>query len=113
MRVSDSVYKCLGPLEVQNKEDDRPLIVADGKSPLVVGAENVMHYPNPPNPSKVLYISRKEAPILRVERGVPVSFSIQVGHDVSFCITFDPIGGAAYEIHLINFPYEISCREVN
>jgi len=53
LRVSDSVHKCLGPLEVENKEDDRPLIVVDGKSPLVVGAENVMHYPNPPNPSKV------------------------------------------------------------
>ena len=46
LRVSDSVHKCLGPLEVENKEDDRPLIVADGKSPLVVGAENVMHYPS-------------------------------------------------------------------
>ena len=32
---------------------------------------------------------------MRVERGVPVSFSIGVGHDVAFCITFDPIGGAA------------------
>lgn len=95
LRVSDSVDKCLGPLEAETKEDDRPLIVADGKSPLVVGAENAVHYPNPPNPSKVLYISRKEAPVLRIERGVPVTFSIQAGHDVAFCITSDPIGGAA------------------
>ena len=113
MRVSDSVDKCFGPLEAENKEDGHPLIVADGKSPFIVGTKNVVHYPNPPNQSKVLYISRKEAPVLRVERGVPVSFSIRVGHDVAFCITFDPIGGAAYEIHLINFPYEISCKEAN
>ena len=45
-----SIDKCLGPLEVENKEDDHPLIVADGKSPLVVGAENGVHYSNPPNP---------------------------------------------------------------
>ena len=32
---------------------------------------------------------------MRVERGVPVTFSIQAGHDVAFCITSDPIGGAA------------------
>ena len=80
---------------VENKEDDHPLIVADGKSPLIVGAENAVHYPNPPNQSKVLYISRKEAPVLRVETSIPVTFSIQVKHDVSFCINSDPIGGAA------------------
>ena len=45
-----SVDKCLGPLDAENKEDDCPLIVADGKSPLVVGEENAVHYPNPPNP---------------------------------------------------------------
>ena len=90
-----SVDKCLEPLEAENKEDDHPLIVVYGKSPLIVGVENAMHYPNPPNPSKVLYISRKEAAVLRVERGVPVSFSIWVRHDVAFCITFDPIVGAA------------------
>lgn len=95
LRVSDNVNKCLGPLEAETKDDDRPLIVADGTSPLVVGAENAVHYPNPPNPSKVLYINRKEAPLLRVERGVEVKFSIQAGHDVAFCVTSDPIGGAA------------------
>lgn len=96
LRVSDTVNKCFGPLEAETKDDDRPLIVADGTSALVVGAENAVHYPNPPNPSKVLYINRKEAPLLRVERGVQVKFSIQAGHDVAFCITSDPIGGAAY-----------------
>ena len=90
-----SVDKCLGPLEAENKEDDRPLIVPDGKSPLIVGAENAVHYPNPPNPSKFLYISRKEDLVLSVERGVPVTFSIQARHNVAFCITSDPIGGAA------------------
>jgi len=32
---------------------------------------------------------------LRVERGVPVTFSIQARHDVAFCITSDPTGGVA------------------
>ena len=45
-----SIDKFLGPIEAENKEDDHPLIVAYGKSPLIVGAENVVHYPNPPNP---------------------------------------------------------------
>ena len=38
-------------------------------------AWQAMHYPNPPNPDKVLYINKKEAPLLKVERGVPVTFS--------------------------------------
>ena len=41
-----STDKSLGPLEPENKDDDHHLIVVDGKSPLVVGAENVMHYPS-------------------------------------------------------------------
>ena len=45
-----SIDKFLGPLEAKNKEDDCPLIFANGKSPLVVGAENAVRYPNPPNP---------------------------------------------------------------
>ncbi|GLJ48702.1 hypothetical protein SUGI_1027160 [Cryptomeria japonica] len=93
-RVADIVDKCLGPLEAETK-DDRAIIVADGKSSLIVGADNAVHYPNPPNPLKVLYINKKEAPSLKVERGVPVTFSVQAGHDVAFYITSDPIGGAA------------------
>ncbi|XP_022717328.1 cytochrome b561, DM13 and DOMON domain-containing protein At5g54830-like isoform X2 [Durio zibethinus] len=53
------------------------------------------HYPNPPNPSKVLYINKKEAPVLRVERGVPVKFSVQAGHDVALYVTSDCLGGNA------------------
>ena len=45
-----NVDKFLGPLVGEYKEDDHPLIVAYGKSPLVFGAENAVHYPNPPNP---------------------------------------------------------------
>lgn len=70
-------------------------MIADKKEPLVVSTGPAMHYPNPPNPSKVLYINKKEAPLLRVERGVPVKFSIQAGHDVALYVTSDPIGGNA------------------
>nr|GEY69715.1 hypothetical protein [Tanacetum cinerariifolium] len=52
-------------------------------------------FPNRPNPLKVLYINEKESLVLRVERGVPVQFSIQAGHDVAFYITLDPLGGNA------------------
>eukprot|EP00268_Persea_americana_P017168 TRINITY_DN18215_c0_g2_i1.p1 TRINITY_DN18215_c0_g2~~TRINITY_DN18215_c0_g2_i1.p1 ORF type:complete len:910 (+),score=135.36 TRINITY_DN18215_c0_g2_i1:286-3015(+) len=94
LNVSERVNDCLGPLEAKDKED-QDLIFADGKSPLVVVTGPALHYPNPPNPSKVIYINKKEAPLLRVERGVPVKFSIQAGHDVALYITSDPIGGNA------------------
>lgn len=92
LNVSEHVNDCVGPLDAEDKED-QDLIFADGKTPLVVTAGPAMHYPNPPNPAKVLYINKKEAPVLRVERGVPVKFSIQAGHDVALYITSDPIGG--------------------
>ncbi|KAJ0984291.1 hypothetical protein J5N97_002647 [Dioscorea zingiberensis] len=96
LNVSEKVDDCLGPLDAEDKED-QDLITADGKmeSPLVVSSGPALHYPNPPNPSKVLYINKKEAPMLRVERGVPVKFSIQAGHGVALYITSDPIGGNA------------------
>ncbi|XP_058067594.1 cytochrome b561, DM13 and DOMON domain-containing protein At5g54830-like [Magnolia sinica] len=94
LNVSERVNECLGPLEAKDSED-QDLIFADGKTPLVVVSGPALHYPNPPNPSKVLYINKKEAPVLRVERGVPVKFSIQAGHDVALYITSDPIGGNA------------------
>ncbi|XP_010275743.1 PREDICTED: cytochrome b561, DM13 and DOMON domain-containing protein At5g54830 [Nelumbo nucifera] len=94
LNVSEHVNDCLGPLEAEQKED-RDLIYADGKTPLIVTTSPAVHYPNPPNPSKVLYINKKESPVLRVERGVPVKFSIQAGHDVALYITSDPIGGNA------------------
>ncbi|KAE8678105.1 Cytochrome b561, DM13 and DOMON domain-containing protein [Hibiscus syriacus] len=48
----------------------------------------------------VLIVSEKvnacfEAPVLRVERGVPVKFSLQAGHDVALYITSDSLGGNA------------------
>ncbi|WOK95057.1 hypothetical protein Cni_G03764 [Canna indica] len=94
LNVSQQVNDCLGPLDAEEKED-QALIIADGKTPLMVSSGPAIRYPNPPNPSKVLYINKKEAPLLRVERGVPVTFSIQAGHDVAVYITSDPIGGNA------------------
>ncbi|XP_011069702.1 cytochrome b561, DM13 and DOMON domain-containing protein At5g54830 [Sesamum indicum] len=94
LNISARVNDCLGPLDAQDKED-QDLVIADKKEPLVISTGPALHYPNPPNPSKVLYINKKEAPILRVERGVPVKFSIQAGHDVALYVTSDPIGGNA------------------
>ncbi|KAL5698876.1 hypothetical protein ACHQM5_029855 [Ranunculus cassubicifolius] len=94
LNVSEHVNDCLGPLDAEDKED-QDLISADGKTPLVVSTGTALHYPNPPNPTKVIFINKKEAPLLRVERGVPVTFSVQAGHDVALYITSDPIGGNA------------------
>lgn len=94
LNVSEHVDDCLGPLDAEDKED-QDLIIADANAALVVTTGPALHFPNPPNPSKVLYINKKEAPVLRVERGVPVKFSIQAGHDVALYITSDPIGGNA------------------
>ncbi|XP_074566770.1 cytochrome b561, DM13 and DOMON domain-containing protein At5g54830-like [Curcuma longa] len=94
LNLSEEVDDCFGPLNAEDKED-QDLIIADAKTPLVVMSGPALHYPNPPNPSKVLYINKKEAPLLRVERGVPVTFSIQAGHDVALYITSNPIGGNA------------------
>lgn len=94
LNVSEHLNECLGPMDAEDKED-QDIIIADAKVPLVVTSAPALHYPNPPNPAKVLYINKKEAPVLRVERGVPVKFSIQAGHDVALYITSDPIGGNA------------------
>ncbi|KAL5783030.1 hypothetical protein ACOSP7_008059 [Xanthoceras sorbifolium] len=94
INLSEPVNDCLGPLDAEDKED-QDLIIADASAPLVVVTGQALHYPNPPNPSKVFYINKKEAPVLRVERGVPVKFSIQAGHDVALYITSDLLGGNA------------------
>ncbi|KAL2343131.1 hypothetical protein Fmac_004416 [Flemingia macrophylla] len=94
LNISEHVNECIGPLDAEDKED-QGLITADKNVPLVVTSATAMHYPNPPNPAKVLFINKKEAPVLRVERGVPVKFSIQAGHDVALYITSDPLGGNA------------------
>ncbi|XP_058114116.1 cytochrome b561, DM13 and DOMON domain-containing protein At5g54830-like isoform X2 [Magnolia sinica] len=94
LNVSEEVNDCFGPLEAKDMED-QDLTFADVKTPLAVTVGPASHYPNPPNPSKVFYINKKEAPVLRVERGVPVKFLIQAGHDVALYITSDPIGGNA------------------
>ncbi|XP_008776066.2 cytochrome b561, DM13 and DOMON domain-containing protein At5g54830-like [Phoenix dactylifera] len=92
--VSMKVNDCLGPLDAKDKED-QDLIIADGKTLLVVSSGPALHYPNPPSPTKALYINKKEAPLLRVERGVPVTFSVQAGHYVALYITSDSLGGNA------------------
>uniref|UniRef100_J3MGB4 Cytochrome b561 domain-containing protein n=1 Tax=Oryza brachyantha TaxID=4533 RepID=J3MGB4_ORYBR len=85
---------CVGPLDAEDKEDqDR--ITAERNTPLVVTAGPSLHYPNPPSPDKVLYINKKEAPLLKVERGVPVTFSVEAGHDAPLYITSDAVGGNA------------------
>ncbi|KAG9150770.1 hypothetical protein Leryth_002928 [Lithospermum erythrorhizon] len=94
LNVSEHIDECLGPLDADDKED-QDIVVADKKEPLIVTAGPALHYPNPPNPSKVIYINKKEAPVLRVERGVPVKFSIQAGHNVSLYVTSDALGGNA------------------
>ncbi|KAK4375213.1 hypothetical protein RND71_005890 [Anisodus tanguticus] len=94
LNVSEHVDDCLGPLDAEDKQD-QDIVIADKTGPIVVSTGPAVFYPNPPNPSKVLYINKKEAPLLRVERGVQVKFSIQVGHDVAFYITSDPLGGNA------------------
>lgn len=94
LNVSEHVNDCLGPLDAEDKED-QDVVIADANSPLVVTSGPALHYPNPPNPAKVLYINKKEAPLLRVERGVPVKFSLQAGHDVALYITSDMLGGNA------------------
>ncbi|XP_050218268.1 cytochrome b561, DM13 and DOMON domain-containing protein At5g54830 [Mercurialis annua] len=94
LNVSESINDCVGPLDAEDKED-QDLIIADANVPLVVTSGAALHYPNPPNPSKVLYINKKEAPVLRVERGVPVKFSVQAGHDVALYITSNAMGGNA------------------
>ncbi|KAK1394629.1 hypothetical protein POM88_013685 [Heracleum sosnowskyi] len=94
INVSDHMNDCVGPLDAEDKED-QDLLSADGKEALVITTGPALHYPNPPKPSKVIYINRKEAPVLRVERGVPIKFSIQAGHNVALYVTSDPLGGNA------------------
>ncbi|WVZ79181.1 hypothetical protein U9M48_026789 [Paspalum notatum var. saurae] len=94
LNLSDAGRGCVGPLDAEDKED-QARITAERKTPLAVTVGPALHYPNPPNPDKVLYINKKEAPLLKVERGVPVTFSIEAGHDVPLYITSDPVGGNA------------------
>jgi hypothetical protein len=92
LTLGQSLDQCLGPLPASNASQGN-IVVADRGTSLVVTSDLAYDYPNPPNPKKVLYINSKEAPILRVERGVPVTFLVQAGHDVSFYVTSNPIGG--------------------
>ncbi|KAI4969666.1 cytochrome b561, DM13 and DOMON domain-containing protein At5g54830-like [Hordeum vulgare subsp. vulgare] len=94
LNVSAATNGCHGPLDAEDKED-QGRITAERQTPLVVTTGPALHYPNPPNPEKVLYINKKEAPLLKVERGVPVTFSVEAGHDVPLYITSDAVGGNA------------------
>ncbi|BBN16614.1 hypothetical protein MPTK1_7g07840 [Marchantia polymorpha subsp. ruderalis] len=99
LNVGESVDECLGPMVANTPQTD--VVVADRGTTIVVGSDVAVHYPNPPFPKKVLYINQKESPLLRVERGVPVDFSIQAGHDIAFYITSDPLGGATNASEII------------
>ncbi|KAL3683605.1 hypothetical protein R1sor_001627 [Riccia sorocarpa] len=91
LNVGESVDECVGPMVTNTHQTE--VVVADRGTTMVIGSDVAVHYPNPPFPKKVLYINQKESPLLRVERGVPVDFSIQAGHDIAFYITSDPLGG--------------------
>ncbi|KAI5055115.1 hypothetical protein GOP47_0030260 [Adiantum capillus-veneris] len=92
LNLSDAVDECKGPLQAPDL-DDLDLIVAEAGVPIVVGVGPATHYPNPPNPDKVIYLNKVEAAVLKVERGVQVTFSVQAGHDVAFYISENPVGG--------------------
>lgn len=92
LNISSAEDTCAGPLQVP-APDEGDMIVADTGSAIVVGVGPATHYPNPPNPEKIIFLNKIEAPVLKVERGVQVTFSIQAGHDVAFYITDDPVGG--------------------
>ncbi|PPD80799.1 hypothetical protein GOBAR_DD22268 [Gossypium barbadense] len=63
------VDDCFGPLDADDNEDQE-LIIVDTEVPLVATTGEVLHYPNPPSPSKA-------------------------GHDVALYITSDSLGGNA------------------
>ncbi|GJP74165.1 hypothetical protein CLOP_g4793 [Closterium sp. NIES-67] len=69
------------------------VVVADRGTLITVTSGKSTHYPNPPSFTKSFYINGHEAPEIKVERGVPVQFSIQGGHDLPVYITSDPVGG--------------------
>ena len=92
LTLESRIDQCDGPLAASNASQGN-IIVADRGTSLVVTSDIAYEYPNPPNPKKVFYINQKEAPLLKVERGVLVTFVVQAGHDVSFYVTSNPIGG--------------------
>jgi hypothetical protein len=94
LTLSSFTDECNGPLAASNASQGNN-VVADRGTALVVTSDTALQYPNPPNPAKVLYINQKESPVLKVERGVPVTFLVEAGHSVSLYITSDPIGGHA------------------
>jgi hypothetical protein len=94
LTLSSFTDECNGPLAASNASQGNN-VVADLGTSLVVTSDTALQYPNPPNPAKVLYINQKESPVLKVERGVPVTFLVEAGHGVSLYITSDPIGGHA------------------
>lgn len=92
LNLSNAVNECKGPLQA-SVVDNLDLIVAEAGVPIVVGVGPATHYPNPPNQDKVIYLNKVEAPVLQVERGVQVTFSVQAGHEVAFYISENPVGG--------------------
>eukprot|EP00897_Mesotaenium_endlicherianum_P009833 jgi/Mesen1/8879/ME000532S08273 len=92
LTLGDIVDDCQSVLAPASP-DAGTVLVADRGVSFAVTAGDSVRYPNPPSPGKSLYINGHEAPVLKVERGVPVQFSIQAGHDTPFYVTSDPVGG--------------------
>lgn len=95
LTLGDKVDECAGPMVLKQTIYLGEVVVADRGTTLVVTADSSLHYPDPPFPEKVFYINQKEAPLVKVERGVPVTFSVQAGHGFAFYITDSPVGGAS------------------
>jgi hypothetical protein len=64
LNLSDASSGCVGLLDAEDKED-QARITTERNTSLAVTVGPVLHYPNPPNPDKVFYINKKEAPLLK------------------------------------------------
>ncbi|CAI5464398.1 unnamed protein product [Closterium sp. Yama58-4] len=71
----------------------RPLVSPDKRFDHDIDAEDEMNVIWALASTKSFYVNGHEAPEIKVERGVPVQFSIQAGHDLGVYITSDPVGG--------------------
>ncbi|GBG88691.1 hypothetical protein CBR_g48221 [Chara braunii] len=91
---------CVGPLNASFMYSSHIKTARRGV-PLVVTSGPSKDYPNPPASDRSLFIDGVETPVLQVERGVEIMFSVEAGHDVPFYITPDPVGGKWNESELV------------
>ncbi|KAH7294389.1 hypothetical protein KP509_28G069000 [Ceratopteris richardii] len=100
LNLSKALNECKGPLQAPNF-DDSDLLTTEPGIAILVTVGPAIHNPNPPHPDEVIYFNKVESPVLKVERGVPVTFSIQAGHAVAFYISENPVGGEPEENTMI------------